>query len=303
MFFAVVPKHDCPHLDEYMQESFETKTSDTGKDVCESLPPILKERLLSIYQRNSVQGSCSVCADESENWCCLNCSNLFCSRYVKSHMESHFSADCHTLALSLTDGSIWCYACDSYVWNARIKPFSEAFGDLKHSFMTTEKEQELVHKQLQQLGEAGELVLERLENLCISEDVESEKGRKQEIIKIQPENDFEAVSRVNVNIRTEIDIVPTTQPKKWIMACYFNEKCEFHCIPNHVEQPNRVKYILMALKKSFPESVSFRECAPATEDHLKLFHSEALIDTFNGLAEKAITKEKVNVIYHSVNMF
>ena len=57
---------------------------------------------------------CGSCENVGENWLCLMCSVVFCSRYVKSHMVEHNSKEpSHMLALSFMDLSVWCYDCDS----------------------------------------------------------------------------------------------------------------------------------------------------------------------------------------------
>ena len=63
-FFAVQPKLDCPH-------------------VCDACDFILPEAF-SLRQ-------CSQCHHEPENWLCLGCGAVFCSRYVNSHMLEHFT--------------------------------------------------------------------------------------------------------------------------------------------------------------------------------------------------------------------
>ena len=71
---------------------------------------------------------CGSCENVGENWLCLMCSVVFCSRYVKSHMVEHNSKEpSHMLALSFMDLSVWCYDCDSckfilllYPWKTTI---------------------------------------------------------------------------------------------------------------------------------------------------------------------------------------
>ena len=63
-FFAVQPKLDCPH-------------------VCDACDFTLPEAF-SLQQ-------CSQCHHEPENWLCLGCGAVFCSRYVNSHMLEHFT--------------------------------------------------------------------------------------------------------------------------------------------------------------------------------------------------------------------
>lgn len=60
---------------------------------------------------------CATCGDTSENWVCLTCYTVECSRYVNEHMLFHKIDSDHNMTLSYSDLSIWCYACDHYVDN------------------------------------------------------------------------------------------------------------------------------------------------------------------------------------------
>ena len=52
---------------------------------------------------------CAECKDETENWVCLKCGGVFCSRYVNEHMVKHNEANPdHCVALSFCDLSFWC---------------------------------------------------------------------------------------------------------------------------------------------------------------------------------------------------
>ncbi|KAF6776594.1 hypothetical protein AHF37_04411, partial [Paragonimus kellicotti] len=66
-----------------------------------------------------VHGPCSRCDNQTENWVCLTCYSVYCSRYANSHMVEHFSTTRHPLVLSFSDLSSWCYECESYVHNER----------------------------------------------------------------------------------------------------------------------------------------------------------------------------------------
>ncbi|KAF3789824.1 Histone deacetylase 6 [Nymphaea thermarum] len=61
------------------------------------------------------QSSCSRCENPSENWLCLGCKGVFCSRFLNKHMLEHFQNTSHCLALSYSDLSVWCYLCDAYL--------------------------------------------------------------------------------------------------------------------------------------------------------------------------------------------
>merc|ERR1712173_1597 len=91
--FAVYPLPWCPHL--------ETLTSAWPESV-------------------SVRAPCADCGDTRENWLCLHCNTILCSRYVNSHGLQHSNNTDHVMALSFSDLSVWCYCCDNYVDNEKL---------------------------------------------------------------------------------------------------------------------------------------------------------------------------------------
>uniref|UniRef100_A0A0E0JAX0 UBP-type domain-containing protein n=1 Tax=Oryza nivara TaxID=4536 RepID=A0A0E0JAX0_ORYNI len=58
---------------------------------------------------------CSRCHHPAENWLCLICKDVLCSRFINKHMLYHYQDTGHCLALSFSDLSVWCFACDSYL--------------------------------------------------------------------------------------------------------------------------------------------------------------------------------------------
>ena len=116
--FCVYPLSWCPHM--------------------ESLPDKFPETV-------NVKEECGECRDASENWMCLNCNDILCSRYVRSHSLAHSSETGHSLALSFSDLSVWCYACDNYIDNPKFYDVKNAahrdkFGEemIKLNTMTME---------------------------------------------------------------------------------------------------------------------------------------------------------------------
>ena len=55
-----------------------------------------------------------------ENWVCLTCFEVHCSRYVNEHMLLHGLQHEHRMVLSFADLSVWCYACEAYVHNKKL---------------------------------------------------------------------------------------------------------------------------------------------------------------------------------------
>ncbi|KAH7652489.1 Histone deacetylase family protein [Dioscorea alata] len=67
---------------------------------------------------------CSRCHHPAENWVCLSCKDVLCSRFINKHMVGHHQETGHCLALSFSDLSVWCFACEAYldvqkIWQLR----------------------------------------------------------------------------------------------------------------------------------------------------------------------------------------
>ena len=91
--YAVEPLSTCPHLSSVRIP--EAKAVDAKK-------------------------ACGDCSHTPENWLCLTCHEVLCSRYVKSHMVRHYEREKHPMCLSYADLSVWCYPCESYVHNEML---------------------------------------------------------------------------------------------------------------------------------------------------------------------------------------
>ena len=106
--FAVSPKCDCPHINpDHLAEDLSTITS------------------------VKITAECPDCMNKVENWLCLKCGTVKCSRYVHEHMLYHTLETSHALALSFSDLSFWCYQCESYVVSPVFKDILKAFQDKK----------------------------------------------------------------------------------------------------------------------------------------------------------------------------
>ena len=78
----------------------------------------------SIPSRIHVQKEgCEECGHVGENWICLICLSVHCSRYVNEHMLIHGTENSHPLTLSFSDISVWCYKCNDYVDNPKLYKF------------------------------------------------------------------------------------------------------------------------------------------------------------------------------------
>ncbi|XP_062614787.1 histone deacetylase 6-like isoform X2 [Saccostrea cucullata] len=91
--FAVTPLPWCPHL--------------------ETVSPVPRGRI-------DTSSPCETCGDSSENWICLVCYKIYCSRFVNEHMLMHGVMETHLMCLSFSDLSIWCYGCEHYIDNLAL---------------------------------------------------------------------------------------------------------------------------------------------------------------------------------------
>lgn len=106
-FFAVSPKRDCPHIETML------------------------DRDLSHYSETKIKAPCHGCGNVGENWICIVCQEVNCSRYVSSHGVSHFNDTNHGLAISFSDLSVWCHICDAYLEHEALDPLLVFFRNLK----------------------------------------------------------------------------------------------------------------------------------------------------------------------------
>ena len=111
------PKQDCPHVHHQVR-----------------LRP----------DRLKMDAACKDCGCAQENWICLQCYQVRGSRYTCGHAVAHWTstrdedlpvtdpdAAGHCIALSLTDLSVWCHACDSYIKHHLLHPILTAAEALK----------------------------------------------------------------------------------------------------------------------------------------------------------------------------
>ena len=106
--YAVSPKKDCPHL---------------------TAPNLVTD--LTTYAPVTMSSPCADCQNKGENWCCLGCGSVRCSRFVQEHMVRHFEEAKHPIAISFSDLSFWCYLCDSYVESPELRGVLKHFQDVK----------------------------------------------------------------------------------------------------------------------------------------------------------------------------
>jgi hypothetical protein len=77
-----------------------------------------------------------------ENWWCLKCGGIYCSRYVNGHGVKHYydqqhqhqKKEEHCVMIGLADLSVWCHSCGSYLethHNKRLSSILQKLQDIK----------------------------------------------------------------------------------------------------------------------------------------------------------------------------
>jgi len=100
-YHSVSPRTNCPHIRDHVSPNWANTTVDVSKP-------------------------CTVCNDASENWRCLDCQGVYCSRYINGHAADHNKNTSHSISISFSDLSTWCYACDDYVTSPLLHPIIAA---------------------------------------------------------------------------------------------------------------------------------------------------------------------------------
>lgn len=96
---------------------------------------------------------CLMCADTTENWVCMCCHKVMCSRYVNAHMAEHAATGDCTYAVSFSDLSAWCFECNSYITSPRIDAFLMDIRAAKFADREQEDETNIVVDQSDSEGE------------------------------------------------------------------------------------------------------------------------------------------------------
>eukprot|EP00980_Cylindrotheca_fusiformis_P013123 scaffold3297_cov132-Cylindrotheca_fusiformis.AAC.3 len=148
---SVYPIDNCPHVIELVSGS-------------SSIPPVQPEDLEALFQdKNMMTMPCCISptavntsntaqnntgrlkaevvtgtttttdmCPTGENWLCLTCLKVFCSRYVNGHCVEHWKEANHCIAASLADLSVWCHECQSYIIDKeRILPLTQKLEEIK----------------------------------------------------------------------------------------------------------------------------------------------------------------------------
>ncbi|KAN0041115.1 hypothetical protein ACTFIV_003651 [Dictyostelium citrinum] len=87
----------------------------------------------SILDKDLKIPRCHACDDDSENWICMTCGVVSCSRHVNGHAGEHFENTKHPISASFSDHSFWCYTCDTYVHNTPLLDICKILEDIRSS--------------------------------------------------------------------------------------------------------------------------------------------------------------------------
>ena len=73
---------------------------------------------------------------KGENWWCLKCGGIYCSRYVNGHGVKHYEDNPkhHCVMIGLADLSVWCHCCGAYLQtqhNKRLSSILQRLQDIK----------------------------------------------------------------------------------------------------------------------------------------------------------------------------
>ncbi len=123
---AIVPINDCPHLEEHVLLD---ETDIRYKNVCgyylekDNKPTTCIGRM----KMDLVEEKCP----SGENWLCLHCGVVRCSRYVNGHCKDHWESSGHCVAVSLGDLSVWCFQCSAYLHDRSLVPILKQLEKLK----------------------------------------------------------------------------------------------------------------------------------------------------------------------------
>jgi len=116
-----------------------------------------------LNEDNNMEGECcskvssSPKCSKGENWLCLECGALMCSRYANGHAKMHYedtkeeasakmadksNSDIseeanvgvgagHCVAVSLADLSVWCYECNAYLQHPSLEALTKHLEEIK----------------------------------------------------------------------------------------------------------------------------------------------------------------------------
>ena len=150
----VVPVDNCPHLELHVKltasdldDTWDLATTSCSYSYANTSTQNGMGQPKVDVDDHDTNGTCQA----TENWFCLECGVLRCSRYVHGHGMMHWQdtktqeaaaanaaassstsfATGHCVATSLADLSVWCYECGAYVTHPSLKSLLDKMEALK----------------------------------------------------------------------------------------------------------------------------------------------------------------------------
>jgi acetoin utilization deacetylase AcuC-like enzyme len=143
-------------FDDDIELTFETDHGGiiVPKQTCEHVQHVHLFEEFKHINNNNNNNQCIDCENSNENWLCLSCGEIRCSRYINNHGEEHWLFTLltdeqfnigHCLTISLQDLSVWCYPCKSYIKNIRLNPIIKYFETKKFGLTLTNQTENPSH--------------------------------------------------------------------------------------------------------------------------------------------------------------
>jgi uncharacterized UBP type Zn finger protein len=134
----VTPIENCPHVQDKVKLTVEQLPFRPHGAPCTHHATAGTSSAAGVARPKSdveEDGSCP----QGENWLCLDCGVIRCSRYVNGHGLVHWeetkSEDPagvgHCVAASLADLSVWCHICQAYLRDPSLLPLTNMLEHLK----------------------------------------------------------------------------------------------------------------------------------------------------------------------------
>ena len=274
--FAVVPKTDCPHCcDTSLLAVEEWLFSDAVATIGHC--PIAKDP------------PCCECGDISENWICLGCQQVFCSRFVHGHFQEHCSSNPeHCLAVSLSDMSCWCNKCDSYVKLVDASDACRCIYFSKFGFLPPEGSS--IAEQAECLSLEGDSHTEKDYDDDDDDDDDDEHERSQSSSSVLH---TASAAQCGDGAGERSDSASGVDPPPLPIVVVYHDACERHSIVEHPEQPLRYGFTMRRLREHYGSAGHARgvfvEAPVVTEEQAVRFHTR---EHWRGLMELCDEAEK-----------
>ena len=142
---AIHPIDSCPHVSLHVKVDSTNLPKDPQHAPCsyfadkatgmaESGQEEQEQQPARAKDDDDAEGTCPL----GENWCCLECGKVRCSRYVNGHGLVHWketktdsNPDGHCIAISLADLSVWCHVCSAYLKHSSLDSLVTRLEKLK----------------------------------------------------------------------------------------------------------------------------------------------------------------------------